>query len=160
MDVYVLRHGEAEERETGLADRDRKLTAKGKRDLKDVLRLARKAEVAPNLILTSPLRRAQETAAIAADVLGCKHVLETRNLLPGASPEQIWKEIVTDHKVEKIVLAGHQPHLGSLIGLLLEAAVMVDLKKGSMVRIETHGKLGPPRGVLKWMITTKLAKAE
>jgi hypothetical protein len=28
------------------------------------------------------------------------------------------------------------------------------------VRIETHGKLGPPRGVLKWMITTKLAKAE
>jgi len=30
MEIYVLRHGEAEERETGLADRDRKLTAKGK----------------------------------------------------------------------------------------------------------------------------------
>ena len=51
-------------------------------------------------------------------------------------------------------------HLGSLIGLLLEAAIMVDLKKGSLVRIETHGKLGPPRGVLKWMITAKLAKVE
>jgi hypothetical protein len=37
---------------------------------------------------------------------------------------------------------------------------MVDLKKGSLVRIETHGKLGPPRGVLKWMITTKLAKTD
>lgn len=160
MEIYVLRHGEAEERETGLADRDRKLTAKGKRDLKDVLKMARKAEVAPELILTSPLRRAQETAAIAAEILGCKDVVETRNLLPGASPEQIWKEIGTDYKVEKILLAGHQPHLGSLIGLLLEAAIMVDLKKGSLVRIETHGNLGPPRGVLKWMITAKVAKVE
>lgn len=160
MEIYVLRHGEAEERETGLADRDRKLTAKGKKDLKEVLKIARKAETAPDLILTSPLRRAKETATIAADILGCKSVVETRNLLPGASPEQIWSEISTDYKVDSILLAGHQPHLGSLIGLLLEAAIMVDLKKGALVRIETHGKLGPPRGVLKWMITAKLAKAE
>jgi phosphohistidine phosphatase len=160
MEIYVLRHAEAEERETGLADRDRKLTAKGKRDLKEVLKIARKAEVAPDLILTSPLRRAKETAAIASEVLNCKNVAETKNLLPGASPEQIWKEISTDYKVDKILVAGHQPHLGSLIGLLLEAAIMVDLKKGSLVRIETHGKLGRPRGVLKWMITAKLAKAE
>src|SRR5256885_1079820 len=96
MQIYVLRHGEAEEQETGLADRERKLTAKGKRDLRSVLKLARNAEVAPDLILTSPLRRAQETAAIAAEVLGCKNVVETRNLLPGASPEQIWKEISSE----------------------------------------------------------------
>ena len=159
MEIYVLRHGEAEERETGLADRDRKLTARGKQDLKAVLKVARKAEVAPDLILTSPLRRAQETAAIAAEVLGSKRVIETRNLLPGASPELIWKEI-GDHKVEKILLAGHQPHLGSLIGLLLEAPLMVDLKKGSLVRITTQARLGPPRGVLKWMITSKIARAE
>jgi phosphohistidine phosphatase len=160
MEIYVLRHGEAEERETGLADRDRRLTAKGKLDLKSVLKVARKAEVAPELILTSPLRRAQETAAIAAEVLGCKRVVETRSLLPGASPELVWKEIGSDHKVEKILLAGHQPHLGSLIGLLLEAPVMVDLKKGALVRIVTPARLGPPRGVLKWMLTAKIAKAD
>ena len=101
MEIYILRHGEAEERETGLADRDRKLTAKGKRDLKAVLKVARKLRLRPDLILTSPLRRAQETAAIAAEVLGCKNVVETRNLLPGASPEQVWKEIGTDYKVDK-----------------------------------------------------------
>jgi phosphohistidine phosphatase len=148
MEVYILRHGEAEERESSRADGDRKL------------KVARGAEAAPDLILTSPLRRAQETAAIAAEVLGCKRVVETRHLLPGASPELVWKEIGSDHKVEKILLAGHQPHLGSLIGLLLEAPVMVDLKKSAMVRIATKGKFGPPRGVLKWMITAKLAKAE
>jgi len=160
MDIYVLRHGDAEEGGAGLADRDRKLTAKGKRDLKAVLKVARKADVKPDVILTSPLRRAQETAAIAAEVLGCENVVETRNLTPGARPELIWKEIGTDYKVDSILLAGHQPHLGSLVGLLLEAAVMVDLKKSAMVRIETHGRLGPPRGVLKWMITTKTTKAE
>jgi hypothetical protein len=37
---------------------------------------------------------------------------------------------------------------------------MVDLKKSSLVRIETQGRLGPPRGVLKWMITAKLARAD
>jgi phosphohistidine phosphatase len=160
MDIYILRHGEAEDAGNGLADRDRKLTAKGKRDLKDVLKVARRAEVAPGLILSSPLRRAQETAAIASEVLECNQVVETRNLLPGANPEHVWKEICADYKVEAILLAGHQPHLGSLIGLLLEAAVMVDLKKSALVRIETHGKLGPPRGILKWMITPKVAKAE
>ena len=160
MEIYVLRHGEAEETETGLTDRDRKLTAKGRQDLKAVLKIARKAEVAPDLILTSPLRRAQETAAIAAEVLGCKRVMETRSLVPGASPDQIWKEIGSEHKVDTILLAGHQPHLGSLIGFLLEAPVMVDLKKSCLVRIATQARLGPPRGVLKWMITPKVAKTE
>jgi len=160
MEIYVLRHGEAEERETNRADGDRKLTAKGKQDLKAVLKIARKAEAVPDVILTSTLRRAQETAAIAAEVLGCEQVVETRNLLPGASPDLVWKEIGTDYKVEKILLAGHQPHLGSLIGLLLEAPVMVDLKKSSMLRITTQGRLGPPRGVLKWMLTAKIARAD
>jgi phosphohistidine phosphatase len=160
MEIYVLRHGEAEEKESGQTDADRKLTPKGKQDLKAVLKLARKADTAPNVILTSPLRRAQETAAIAAEVLGCKNVFETLNLLPGASPELVWKEIGTDYKVEEILLAGHLPHLGSLIGLLLEASVMVDVKKSSLVRIATQGRLGPPRGVLKWMITAKIAKAD
>ena len=160
MEIYVLRHGEAEERETNRADGDRKLTGKGKRDLKDVLKMAQKTQVVPDVILSSPLRRARETAAIAAEVLGCKQIFETRSLLPSASPELVWKEICTDYKVDGLLLAGHQPHLGSLIGLLLEAPLIVDLKKGALVRIETHGKLGPPRGVLKWMIIPKLAKSE
>jgi phosphohistidine phosphatase len=159
MEIYVLRHGEAEETQTGRSDRDRKLTAKGKEDLRAVLRVARKAEVAPDLILTSPLRRAQETAAIAAEVLDCKRIVETRNLLPGAAPDLLWKEIGTEHKVDKILVAGHQPHLGSLISLLLEAHLMVDVKKSSMMRITTPSRLGPPRGVLKWMVTVKVAKA-
>ncbi|HEY2844474.1 MAG TPA: phosphohistidine phosphatase SixA [Bryobacteraceae bacterium] len=159
MEIYILRHGEAEMREEGKADRDRKLTAAGKKDLKSVLKMARKMGVAPQIILTSPLRRAQETAAIASEVLHSKHVVETKTLLPGASPDQVWKEIGALPKVESVLIAGHNPHLGSLIGLLLEVALMVDLKKGALMRITTQSRLGPPRGVLKWLITPRLAKA-
>lgn len=159
MEVYILRHGEAEVRRPGRADASRKLTAAGKRDLKAVLKIARKLGAAPQLILTSPLRRAQETAAIAAEVLRSNRVLETKALLPGASPELVWKEIGAQHKVDSILIAGHNPHLGNLISLLLEAALMADLKKGALVRITTQSRLGPPRGVLKWMMTPKMAKA-
>jgi phosphohistidine phosphatase len=160
MEIYILRHGEAEMRESGRADSDRKLTAAGKRDLKAVLKVARKLGVAPQVIFTSPLRRAQETAAVASQALGSKHVVETKSLVPDASPELVWKEIGAQHKVDSILIAGHSPHLGSLMALLLEAAVMVDLKKGALVRITTQSRLGPPRGVLKWMITPKMAKAQ
>jgi|KBSMisStaDraftv2_1062788.scaffolds.fasta_scaffold49520_3 phosphohistidine phosphatase len=158
MEIYILRHGEAEMRETGQADSDRKLTVYGKRDLKAVLKVARKLGVAPQVILSSPLRRAQETAKIAAEILHSKHVVETKSLVPDASPELVWKEIGGLQKVDSILIAGHNPHLGSLMAMLLEAALMVDLKKGALVRITTPSRLGPPRGVLKWMITPRIAK--
>ena len=158
MEIYILRHGEAEMREAGHSDGERKLTAYGKRDLKAVLKVARKLGVVPQVILTSPLRRAQETAKIAAEILHSKHVVETKSLVPDASPELVWKEIGAQQKVDSILIAGHNPHLGSLTAMLLEAALMVDLKKGALVRITTQSRLGPPRGVLKWMITPKVAK--
>jgi phosphohistidine phosphatase len=124
-----------------------------------VVKAALKAGVRPELILTSPLRRAQETAAIVSALSGCKHVVETKNLVPGANPELAWKEICALKKVQQVFLAGHEPHLGHLIAFLLEAALIVDLKKGALVRISTPAKPGPPRGVLKWLLTPKLARA-
>ena len=158
MDLYILRHGAAEPRESGLEDRDRKLTGEGKRELGAVLKAARNAKVAPDLILTSPLRRARETAELAARMLDCKRTVETRSLLPEARPDAVWKEIGAEKSARQILLAGHQPHLGKLVRFLLEAAVAVDLKKGALVRVTTQGRLGPPRGVLKWMITPRVAK--
>jgi len=122
-----------------------------------VVKAAEKARCAPAIILTSPLRRAQETAAVAAKVLRCENVAETRNLLPGANPDLLWKELGGMKDIDQILVAGHEPHLGRLIAFLLEAAVVIDFKKGALVKIATPGRLGPPRGVLKWMITPRLA---
>ncbi len=158
MEIYILRHGEAEPREARIPDGGRKLIEKGRRDVRAVVKAALRAKVHPELILTSPLSRAQETAALAAGLFHCERVVETRSLLPGARPELAWKEICALQEVRQVLLAGHEPHLGHLIAFLLEAAVMVDLKKAALVRISTPAKPGPPRGVLKWMITPKLAR--
>ena len=160
MEIYILRHGDAELHDNAIADKDRKLTGKGKRDVHAVLEAARRAKAAPELILTSPLRRAQETAAIAATLFKSAKVMETRHLLPGASPAELWREIGSLRDVQQVLLAGHQPQLGHMVAFLLEAAAVADLKKSALVRITTANRLGPPRGVLKWMITPRLVRRQ
>lgn len=151
MEIYVLRHGQAEPREQGKPDADRKLTAKGKRDVRNVLTLARKAKAAPQVIYTSPLRRAQETAAVAAEVFPDCPIVTTRRLLPSASPAALGKEIAADPNVSRVLLVGHSPHLEAVIAHLLQAPVAIDLKKGALVSLTG--------GTLQWIITPRLARA-
>ena len=56
-------------------------------------------------VYASTMVRAQETAAIAGEVLGCKHVKQTLALLPDASPEEIWKELRREPGLEAAITA-------------------------------------------------------
>lgn len=159
MQIYLLRHGIAEDARAGTSDGDRALTKEGVEKLKKVLNVAREAGVSPSLILTSPLRRAVETAQVAAEVLGTKQPLvRTEALVPSASPEAVWGEIRA-HRTEKaILLASHEPLLsGTLSYLLGSSRVLVELKKGALVRIDTSEFGAAPRGLLQWLLTPKLA---
>jgi phosphohistidine phosphatase len=157
MDIYIFRHGEAEPKAAGVADAARKLIRSGRRDVKRVAQAARAAKVKPELILTSPLIRAKETAEIAAKVFRGAAVAETANLLPDANPERLWKELGALKGVSRVMVAGHEPHLSRFAAYTLEAAVSMDLKKGAMLCLTTPGRLGRPRGVLQWLLTPKLA---
>jgi phosphohistidine phosphatase len=152
MEIYLLRHGQAEDRAPGRHDADRKLTAKGRRDVRAVLTLAK-----PDLqaILTSGLRRADESAAIAAQLYPGRPVTTTQSLIPTADPAAIWTELRAG-KLDRLLLAGHQPHLGSLISFLLGSPLSLDLKKGALVRIDIEPS-DPPHGTLKWIVTPRLA---
>ena len=109
----------------------------------------------PSLILSSPYRRAVETAAVAAEVLGYKgEIVRTGALTPEASPYDTWEEI-RDRKDERsILLASHEPLMSSMAAFLLDSpALMVDMKKAALVRIDCD-RIGPkPHGILKWMLT-------
>jgi phosphohistidine phosphatase len=157
MRVYILRHGTATPRQLGIADAGRKLTAAGKKEVRQVVRQARAAGVSPELILSSPLLRAKETAAIAKETFKCNEILETRGLLPDIPPPQIWREIRAHRKAQELLLVGHEPQLSRLAAFLLEAPLALDFKKGGLLRIDTQAQEGPPRGVLKWLLTPKLA---
>ena len=158
VEIYLLRHGIAEEGEAGQPDSARALTAEGRKKLRGVLRVARAAGVAPALILTSPYKRAVQTAHLAATLLEYKgELLRTQALVPGSNPESVWDEIRAHKDAAQTLIAGHEPLFSQLTGYLLGCPdLQIDFKKGALARIDID-RFGPhPRGVLKWMMVPKL----
>ncbi len=159
MQIYILRHGIAEDGHAGQPDSERALTSEGKKKLRNVLRVAREAGVAPSLILTSPYRRAVQTAQLAAEMLEYTgNLLRTRALEPDSHPQTVWEEIRVHKDQEQILLAGHEPLFSALTAYLLGCpSLQIDFKKGALACVEIDRFAAEPRGVLKWIVTPKLA---
>jgi phosphohistidine phosphatase len=155
VSIYLLRHAIAEDARPGMSDPERTLTDEGRTKLRRVLKRARAAGVAPSLILSSPYRRALETADMAAQALGYQgKIVETTALEPMASPRDAWDVIRQRHGEDAILLATHGPLVGSLVAFLLRSpALDVDMKKAALVRIDCQNLSPEPNGVLKWMLT-------
>jgi phosphohistidine phosphatase len=159
MFVYVLRHGIADDAKPGEPDSSRALTSEGRKKLASVLERAKKAGVAPAVILTSPYLRAKQTARVAAQTLGREEsIVETSALVPSGSPELVWDEVSEYRSEEQVMVVGHEPLLGELVSYLLDSpSLRVDMRKAALVAISLEGLRGSPRGVLQWMIIPKLA---
>jgi phosphohistidine phosphatase len=159
VEIYLFRHGIAENAAAGEPDSSRKLTDEGKEKTAAVARLARTAKVQPSAIISSPYVRAVETARIAAQELGFEGKLITApELEPHGSPESVWKVISARREDDSILLAGHEPLLSRLAAYLLASpALRVEMKKSALVRIDVDSLRGAPQGVLRWMLIPKLA---
>lgn len=162
MDLYILRHGEAEPRSEKVREARRQLTARGRRDVKRVMRVPKALKIAPDAVLSSPYDRAVETATIAVKGLKSKAaVAQTKALLPGSKPDLIWKEIRSSYKnAASVLLAGHEPHTSRLVAYLLATPELnLDFKKGALVRISVDVNMPAPSGQLKWILTPLVARA-
>jgi phosphohistidine phosphatase len=158
MELYLFRHGIAEDGKPGHSDTDRELTDEGRKKVAEVVKAARKAGVEPSLILTSPYKRAAETAALAATGFDYKTgVLQTDTLVPHGSPEKVWGELRAHKDETAILLAGHEPSMSHLAAYLLASpALRIEIKKAAMVRIDVEAMGQTPHGTLRWMIYPKL----
>ena len=161
MEIYLLRHGIAEPAQAGQPDADRALTPEGKRKLREVLRVAKSSGVKPTLILTSPYRRALETAEVAGQALGYRgELLQTKALAPGSNVKEVWEELRVHRNEGQLLLSGHEPQFSQLFAYLLASpALQVDFKKGALARVDVEQFGSEPRGVLRWMMPSKLAAA-
>lgn len=159
MQIYLLRHGIAEDSRVGLRDFDRALTPEGGQKLRRVLERARSSGAAPSVILSSPFRRALETARLAAEVLRYSgKIVQSRSLTPDAPPAEAWGEIRDYREESAVLLASHEPLMSSLAAFLLDSpTLVVDMKKAALVRIDCEPSGAAPSGVLKWMLTPALA---
>lgn len=169
MELYVIRHAIAQQlgRKNDFTDEKRALTSEGRERVREAARGLRRLGVEFDLILTSPLVRAVETAEIIASVLGLgkKEIEQTGNLAPDASTENLFTEIKRHTGAESIALVGHQPDLGEIISRIIQGNgnLAIELKKGSVCCIKVSETVPTLRGNLMWLFAPKhlriLAKA-
>jgi len=157
--IYLVRHAIAVEHGTpGFADDERPLTEEGiDRMQRGARGLARFVDP-PELIVSSPLLRARQTAEILAVALQSRHALtEWTVLTPDATPTQTMTH-VNKHASENstMMLVGHEPHLSALAATLLGASAdAIAFKKGGACAIECPIKVARGTGKLLWLLTPK-----
>lgn len=160
MQVYLLRHGVAEDARPTKSDEDRALTASGKKKLRQVLAMAADIGVQPELILSSPLKRAWQTATIAAKALDYqKEIQASEALSPGMNADEVWEQIRANRGTKSLMLVGHNPQFGRLASFLIGAKeAKLDFRKGALMRVDFKSVAVHPRGSLEWYLTARLAK--
>jgi phosphohistidine phosphatase len=109
----------------------------------------------PDLLVTSPLTRARQTAEILANVYGMKIGEVVEALRPGAK-YTMFASWANEQDVDAIVgIVGHEPHLSGLVSWLMSGDIepRVTLKKGGACFLTFDGKLRRAAGVLEWLLT-------
>ena len=154
MRVYVLRHGAALPVAPDGSDKDRTLSPAGRERLHAVLEKARSAGVRPARILSSPYRRARETAEMACGLLECAAAIEqTAALRPEAAPADIWSEVRDLPDTSEVLLVGHLPLVEHLAAFLLgQQEVRIEFSAGTMIAIQMLAVGAAPAGELQWTI--------
>jgi phosphohistidine phosphatase len=129
MELYLVRHAEAA---GGEPDELRPLTPAGREQARSLGERLRESGVRPDAILTSPLLRARETAALVGRELGVEAVPDER-LAPGATADAVTSAI--DGRGETIIVVGHQPDC-SRIAAALTGGPEPDFRPAGSVTIE------------------------
>ena len=158
MRLLVIRHAIAEDREefafSGRPDAERPLTKDGRS------RMRRAAEGIAievdriEVLATSPLLRAVQTAEIVADEYGGMDLTVLGELVPESRPDDLLPWLRALDGDETAAVVGHEPHLGFLVGWLLTGRheSFVELKKGCAVLLEFDDPPAPGNATLVWAL--------
>lgn len=155
MELYVYRHAMMDSRkdktsrkgEAGLSDL-------GRSQVKNLQKLAGVLGLKPGVVMTSPIRRAKETAELAAKLFwGQSRIMETDALLPNASVQEIYEEINRFGKETQVVVVTHYPLIKKLVSDALGTNFEPELLNGSLMRIDFKGPLSSGKGIMVSIIT-------
>jgi len=153
-----MRHGIAVARSAGRRhrDADRRLTARGAEKVRRIAKALKRRNVSFDVILSSPFRRAKETADVVASVFKCRdRIALSLNLRVGGDPEAFVREMHSRYgRLHGILAVGHEPYLSSLISILLsgDTQMRVTMKKGGVCKLSAaHLRYGRCAS-LEWLI--------
>ncbi len=159
MTLYVLRHGIAEDLAPGGDDGARVLTPRGRIRLRAAARGMRVLRLRIDVLLTSPLKRAAETAAIVAEVYGGRPVPRVvPALAQGVSPAETVRALRPLLRDGDVMIVGHEPGLSGVASLLLTGSpdgLALTLKKGGLIAIDVPDRATRIATTLRFLLTPR-----
>ncbi len=156
MELILLRHGKAENTHSD-GDFSRALLDRGREQARQAARLLKAAQILPEIVLTSPLIRARQTAEEFCNTAEMPGAVVQGWLACGMSPDLALAELIAFRDFKRVAIVGHEPDFSQLIEWILGAkSGVIDVKKGTLACLQIF----PPsrQGVLAYLIPPKLAE--
>jgi len=159
LSLYLVRHGIAAERGEAYPNDDvRPLTPDGMAKFRKAVRGLARFDVSIDIVLTSPLLRARQTAEILAKGLGNAAVVDADALRPGARFDRLVRAVTDSSGNTAIALVGHEPDIGQAAGRLVGRSGPLAFNKGAICRIDLETWPMDQPGRLRWFVTQRMLR--
>ena len=152
MQLYFLRHGEADWPGWTKPDDERPLTDFGKKEVRQVAKFLNRLKVKPDVIVSSPLPRALQTAEVAAEQLKTK-LRQDEALEPGFGISEL-STVLNRHRSKILMLVGHEPDFSSVISALTGGFIKMSKAGVALVDIDPETE----KGRLLWLFPPKFGR--
>ncbi len=152
MQLYFLRHGEADWPGWTKPDDERPLTDFGKKEARQVAKFLNRLKVKPDLIVSSPLPRALQTAEAAKEELKTK-LCQDEALEPGFGIGEL-SAVLKRHRSKVLMLVGHEPDFSSVISALTGGFIKMSKAGVALIDIDPETE----KGRLLWLFPPKFAR--
>jgi phosphohistidine phosphatase len=153
MNIFLIRHSKSEPASPAKKDIDRELTEEGISIIKRTVGIWKDGIPSFDIIITSPFKRAVQTAEIIADLINCKNDLIIDSVLsPGSSTRSVIQlaEVLIG---ENIAFVGHQPDMSYHISsLACNSQLNLKFSPASIAKLSFNGNPKPGKGILEFLI--------
>jgi phosphohistidine phosphatase len=160
MVIYFLRHASAGKRVVSTSKDDRRpLDEEGILQARYMGRMLANLDVQVEQIVSSPLKRALQTASLVANELAVETAVQIDDaLLPEADLAKFQAMLSRFRQYESVMAVGHNPSMTEFLSKTISAgagAAQIEFKKGAVAKVEVSGR----SGTLHWLVTPKIARS-
>ena len=159
MNLYLMRHANAGvSRENPILDRKRALIKEGKEQCMLMARLLSALKVQIDVIVSSPLKRALQTATFVGTELGYEAKVEISPALDLDADYADFQQMLAKFSDrEGVLVVGHNPHMFQFLGSMItgNGGASIRMRKGSIARVDMDRH--PP--LLRWLIDPRMARS-
>ena len=156
MNIYLIRHGDAEKSSPAKKDAERKLTPEGISAIESAAEGWKNIISSFDYIVSSPLKRAVQTAEIIAKVFNYSDEIITDKRIAGGRIDDII-EIANSLEGKEIAFIGHEPDFSNYVSSLISSSgAFLSFKKGMIAKISFDNKVRLSKGNLEFLIPAKV----